>query len=166
MDPSENSCQAQEFFNFLKNDFNRKQYNTVIKWCKEYHIWQAKNGFLKQLIENKIITKYYRVKNKGNDTMTEAAINTSLEWMKIDLERNESKEQELFDNLMRDYNFFVCIIPPHLRDFFKEKVAKRGQGFRKYYTSEKVKRFGRLIDPRQNKKTSKNEKKWIFKTTY
>ena len=87
------------------------------------------------------------MKNKGYDTVTEAAINTSLEWMKIDLERNETKEQELLDNLMRDYNFFVCIIPPHLRDFFKEKVAKRGQGFRKYYTSEKVKRFGRLVDP-------------------
>ena len=51
----------------------------------------------------------------------------------------------------KSLSLFVTI-PPHLRECFKEKFTKRGRGFKQYYTSEKVKRFERIVNPRQNNK--------------
>ena len=124
MDPSQNSCHGRDFFNFLGNTEHRAQFNLIVKYCREYHIWQAKNGFLRQLIENKIITRHYRVKNKGNDTQTEAATNTSLEWMSTDLEKNETREYELFEQLKNEYNALVVLIPPHLREYIKDNKTE------------------------------------------
>ena len=124
MDPSQNSCHGRDFFNFLGNTEHRSQFNLIVKYCREYHIWQAKNGFLRQLIENKIITRHYRVKNKGNDTQTEAATNTSLEWMSTDLEKNETREYELFEQLKNEYNALVVLIPPHLREYIKDNKTE------------------------------------------
>ena len=90
----------------------RKHFRNIIKLCKDYHIWEAKNGFLRSLIENNIVTNHYRVRNRGNDNQTDAAIKTSLEWMKDDLRKNESREYELLNKLTDEYNSFVTLIPP------------------------------------------------------
>ena len=55
--------------------------------------------------------------------------------MNTDLKKNETKEKELLEQLTNDYNALIVIFPPHLRECFKEKIAKRGQGFKKYYTA-------------------------------
>ena len=74
--------------------------------------------------------------------------------MNEDLKKNVTKENELLEQLTitNDYNALIVTIPPHLRECFKEKFTKRGRGFKQYYTSEKVKRFERIVNPRQNNK--------------
>ena len=72
--------------------------------------------------------------------------------MNEDLKKNVTKENELLEQLTNDYNALIVTIPPHLRECFKEKFTKRGRGFKQCYTSEKVKRFERIVNPRQNNK--------------
>ena len=56
--PSENPClNSNDLYDFFKNDDYQKLYNQVISKCKSYHLWQAKNWFLNELIRQKIFPK-------------------------------------------------------------------------------------------------------------
>ena len=52
-------------YDFFKNDDYRKLYNQVISKCKSYHLWQAKNWFLNELIHQKIVPKGSLQKKKS-----------------------------------------------------------------------------------------------------
>ena len=113
---SKNQClNSNVLYDFFKNDDYRKLYNQVISKCKSYHLWQAKNWFLNELIHQKIVPKYFKVQNKSNNTQSDAALITSLEWMQNALDNNKTIEKNILQELTDRYNTLIEIVPDHLK---------------------------------------------------
>ena len=70
---------------------------------------------LNELIRQKIVHKYFKVQNKSNNTQSDAALITSLEWMQNALDNNKTIEKNILQELTDRYNTLIEIVPDHLK---------------------------------------------------
>ena len=173
MAPSENSCQYQDFFTFLGNNFIRGLYNRIVTSCRKYQHMKSKNWLLGKLIEEKTIPSYFKIRNKSHNTDSEAATKTSLEWMKTTLEVNSTEEMILLEELSENYNKLHTLTPDNLKHILKEKIQKKGLGFQEGFKRQKLERFEKLTKPltstppgKKNKDKTSKTRKWVPRSKY
>jgi len=93
------SYQDDHFYNFLSNDDYRKLYNKIVNSCRNYHQSVAKSWFLQELIDEKVIPPYFKVKNKANNTTSDSSVQCSLDWMKVVLNETLTNDNKLLDEV-------------------------------------------------------------------
>ena len=76
------------------------------------------------------ISEYLKVQNKSNNTQSDAALITSLEWMQNALNNNKTIEKNILQELTDRYNILIEIVPDHLK---AARVASRGIGFLNHF---------------------------------
>ena len=57
------------------------------------------------------ISEYLKVQNKSNNTQSDAALITSLEWMQNALDNNKTIEKNILQELTDRYNTLIEIVP-------------------------------------------------------
>ena len=79
------------------------------------------------------ISEYLKVQNKSNNTQSDAALITSLEWMQNALDNNKTIEKNILQELTDRYNTLIEIVPDHLKAALRARVASRGIGFLNHF---------------------------------
>ena len=177
--PSECLCQGCTLYDFLSNENNRKLYNKVIDLTRKYHHLKANSWHLKNCIDAKVVPPYFKVKTKVHDGGSEAAIETSLGWMRNIVEKNEKTENDILEEMAQPFNLLLNIIPDHLKQDLEDQVQRRGFGFQKHFREQKLRRLDKLISPptkkeQKSQKNSKNtentnnkkKRKWVKRSQY
>ena len=103
-----------------------------------FYRWQAQNYVLStpkifQLLIYDSIKIGLKVQNKSNNTQSDAALITSLEWMQNALDNNKTIEKNILQELTDRYNTLIEIVPDHLKAALRARVASRGIGFLNHF---------------------------------
>ena len=77
--------------------------------------------------------KYFKVQNKSNNTQSDAALITSLEWMQNALDNNKTIEKNILQELTDRYNTLIEMDPDHLKAALRAHVAFCGIGFLNHF---------------------------------
>merc|ERR1712183_1029383 len=124
---------------------NRKLFNKLLNSVEKTFKAQASSWFIEKCLEESIIPKTLRISkpslsedNEINKKWTEASQNTTIEYLKITLEKLKATEAEKADEMTNNFNNLINLASNDtVKDELTEKVLERG---RKIKARELVKR--------------------------
>ena len=154
MTPSQGSCHTDEDLStFLSNKEFRKLYNNLLGVTKKYQNSSANNWFLGQCISESVVPKTFRISNQPHARnkefsarWTSASKSASIEWMKITLKEDQSREIMLLEDVANKFNG-LCAFGNNETIFeqLKARVKYKGINFKNEAMDEKKAKFERLV---------------------
>ena len=150
MAPSQNSTQNHETLStFLQNIEFRKLYNQLLTSIRKYKFLEANNWFLSKCLEEKIIPKSFRVKNKAHNSSkefenrwTDTTNLASLELIKITLEKDSEKEKVQLEEVTSQLNVLIILAPnEQTKDELKFRCKNKADVFKTAAMRNKFKKI-------------------------
>ena len=136
--PSQASNHVADTHLFLSDRNSRKLYLKLINSTQRVFKISASIWFLEKCIEGKLIPKTFRIRNKPtspSDTTSSdwnaTSLKSSLEYMKIAVEKEREREKDAQDTLTSEFNVLMLLCPNDtVREEIRTRMVSRGQKFR------------------------------------